>query len=125
MSPARIWSLPPTEPPPHEIDSGRSRNAASKSSSVAKGDVSGTASASYSPVKRAIGTASPSVTGESLVTMPPSMMSPETSSASPLPRSAPMKRAKPIVPAAPGIFSTMGVVTMPVRSSTCCMARAV
>ncbi len=42
-----------------------------------------------------------------------------------LPGSAPMKRAKPIVPAAPGMFSTGTVRTMPDRCSTCCMARAV
>ena len=65
MRPARIWSLPPAEPPPQEIDSGSVLNAASKSSSVRNGDAVGTASASYSPVRRAIGTASASVTGES------------------------------------------------------------
>ncbi len=80
---------------------------------------------SYSPVSRAIGVTSPSVTGDWWVTMPPSMMSPDTITASPLPRSAPMNRASPIVPAAPGMFSTIGVRTMPARCSTCCIARAV
>ena len=40
-------------------------------------------------------------------------MRPDTITTSPLPRSAPMKRARPIVPAAPGMFSTGAVRTMP------------
>jgi hypothetical protein len=72
-----------------------------------------------------MGSASASVTGERCITMPPSMMSPDTSSVSPLPRSDPTNRARPMVPAAPGTLSTMGVLTMPVRCSTCCIARAV
>jgi hypothetical protein len=125
MRPARIWSLPPAEPPPQEIDSGRSANARMRSSSVRNGDPVGTVSTSYSPVRRAIGTTSANVTGASCVTMPPSMMRPDTSKASPLPRSVPMNRAKPIVPAAPEMFSTTGVAAMPARCSTCCITRAV
>ena len=125
MRPARIWSLPPADPPPHEIDSGRSLNARMKSASDRNGEAAGTTITSYSPVSRAIGVTSCSVTGDACVTMPPSMISPDTITTSPLPRSAPMNRARPIVPAAPGMFSTDAVRTMPARCSTCCITRAV
>ena len=125
MRPARIWSLPPADPPPQEIDAGRSLNAVSSSCSERYGDAAGTAITWYSPVSLASGVASPRVTGDPFVTMPPSMMRPETSTASPLPRSAPMKRASPIVPAAPGMFSTGADRAMPVCCSTCCITRAV
>jgi len=42
-----------------------------------------------------------------------------------LPRSALTNRASPIVPAAPGTFSTGTVRAMALRSSTCCITRAV
>ena len=80
---------------------------------------------SYSPVSLASGVTSRRVTGDWYVTMPPSMIRPETRTASPLPRSAPIKRAKPIVPAAPGMFSTGAVCAMPAPCSACCITRAV
>ena len=90
-----------------------------------KGDAVGTAMTSYSPVRRASGVTSCSVTGERWVTMPPSMMSPDTITTPPRPRSLPMKRASPIVPAAPGTFSTGASRASPARCSACCIARAV
>ena len=72
-----------------------------------------------------MGVTSRSVTGDACVTMAPSMIRPETITTSLFPRSAPMNRARPIVPAAPGMFSTDEVWTIPARCSTCCMARAV
>ena len=80
---------------------------------------------SYSPVSRATGVTSASVIGDACITTPPSMISPETISASPRPRSAPMNRANPIVPAAPVTFSTATVRTSPSACSACCSARAV
>ncbi len=85
----------------------------------------GTTITSYSPVSRAIGVTSRRVTGEPFVTIALTMISPETITTSPWPRSALMNRARPIVPAAPGMFSTEVVWTSPARCSTCCMTRAV
>ena len=117
--------MPPADPPPHEIDSGAARNAATRSASVPSGDPAGTAITSYSPLNRAIGVTWRNVTGDWCVTTAPSMISPDTISTSPLPRSALMKRARPIVPAAPGMFSTDEVWTMPASCSAACIARAV
>ena len=93
--------------------------------SVRNGEFAGTTIASYSPVRRAIGVTSRSVTGERCMTTPPSMMRPDTRIASSRPCSEPTNRASPIVPAAPGMFSTGALRTRPVRCSTCCITRAV
>ena len=105
--------MPPADPPPHEIDSGRSLNARIRSASERNGDAAGTTSTSYSPSSRAIGVTSRSVSAERCVTIAPSMISPDIIATSPVPRSAVTKRARPIVPAAPGMFSTDEVWTMP------------
>ena len=55
------------------------------SASVRNGELAGTTITSYSPVRRAIGVTSCNVTGDRCVTMPPSMISPDTSIASPRP----------------------------------------
>ena len=89
------------------------------------GDAAGTTMTSYSPRSRAIGVTSCSVSGDRCVTIAPSMISPDTITTSPLPRSALTNRARPIVPAAPGMFSTDEVWTMPALCSACCITRAV
>ena len=73
ISPAVIWSVPPAEPPPQDTAPGSAFSFAMRSAMVLIGESAGTTSASYSPVSRAIGVTSASVTGEALVRMAPTM----------------------------------------------------
>src|SRR5690554_6025191 len=97
-----MWSTPPAEPPAQEIAPGLARKAASRSSSVWKGELAGTAITSYSAVSLAMGVVSARVTADWLVRMAPTMTRPVIISRSPEPRSAPASRARPMVPPAPG-----------------------
>ena len=91
----------------------------------ASGEDAGTAMTSYSPVSRAIGVAWFTDTGESFHSVAPTITSPVTSSARPLPRCASVNCDSPIVPAAPGTFCTSTTRVRRWASMTCCRARAV
>ncbi len=122
---ARRSSVPPAEPPPHDTARGDARKAASRSCSVRCGESAGTTMTSCSPVSRAIGVTSASDTIDEVATIPLTITSPVTSSASSRPRSALAKRARPIVPAAPGTFSTCTFTGGVSEANARCSARAV
>ena len=98
--------MPPVEPPPHDTAAGSALSLATSSASVRYGPSAGTTTSSYSPVSRASGVTSASVTGALLVKIAPSITSPPTRMASPRFFSLVTNWARPIVPPAPAMFLT-------------------
>ena len=68
-----MWSVPPAEPPPQDTEPGSALSLATSPAMSLMSDAAGTTSASYSPVRRAIGVTWSSVTGEALVRIAPTM----------------------------------------------------
>src|SRR3546814_11789636 len=73
ISPTRMWSVPPAEPPAPETDRGSALNFATRSSSVWISEAAGPTMTYYSPVRRAIGVVCSSDTGDLLVRIRPSL----------------------------------------------------
>ena len=118
-----MWSVPPAEPPAIAFPPGSSAHAVVKSSSVSYGESAGTTITSDSPVRRAIGVTSSSVTAWLLVSIAPSMTRPIVIS-----RLSSVSRSSwpsPITPPAPSTLKTCTLRTSPERCSACCMTRLV
>src|SRR3954470_16327699 len=125
MRPARIWSVPPTEPPAQDTERGSAFNFSISSASVLIGESAVTASISYSPTRRAIGVTDSSVTGDLLVRMAPCMIMPVTIKALPRPFFVDTNCASPMVPPAPAMLTTWVADAAPESFKAACTARAV
>ena len=113
-----MWSTPPAEPPPTATLPGSAFSASARSFTVLKGELGATAIALYSMVSRASGVTCSRVTGDLLVRMPPTMITPMTIMALSLPFIVLTNSARPIVPPAPPLFVTWApALWMPSASS--------
>ena len=100
-----MWSLPPADPPFHEILPGSALNAFTRSAIDLYGELAGTTTTSYSLVRRASGVTMLRSTGDLFSTMPPTMTMPPTSIAFGSPFALLTNCVRPIVPAAPPLLS--------------------
>jgi hypothetical protein len=125
IMPARMWSEPPAEPPPHATLPGFALNWAISSLSEVIFEVPGTTTTSYSPVRRAIGVTCDRLTGDLFEMMAPTITIPPIISAFGSPLLELTNWAIPIVPPAPPLLSTVIFLTVPSLWIAACSARPV
>src|SRR5262249_60948183 len=108
-----MWSLPPAEPPAHDTERGAALYFAMSSATDLMGEWVGTTTIVYSPVSRASGVTSASVTGDLLVANEATMPKPPTTMASLLPALLRMNWASPMAPPAPPTLTTVTFLPRP------------